>query len=97
MTIIIYLKKLNKIQKTHVEPEVKNIQTEGEIKSQSQRDKDKNGKPTNQQSETPKIQQKWQFKRPKTKNTKPQTNNLTIDNQKTQIYKFSVEKTGKWI
>ena len=33
----------------------------------------------------------------KTKNTKPQTNNLTIDNQKTKIYKFSVEKTGKWI
>ena len=31
---------------------------EGEIKSQTQRDKDKNGKPTNQQSETPKIQQK---------------------------------------
>ena len=31
----------------------------------------------------------------KTKNTKPQTNDYTIDNQKTQIYKFSVEKTGK--
>ena len=54
----IYLKKLNKIQKTHVKPEIKNIQTEAEIKSQTQRDKDKNGKPTNQQSETPKIQQK---------------------------------------
>ena len=51
----IYLKKLNKIQKTHVKPEIKNIQTEGEIKSQTQPDKDKNGKPTNQQSETPKV------------------------------------------
>ena len=33
-------------------------QTEGEIKSQTQCDKDKNGKPTTQQSEPPKIQQK---------------------------------------
>ena len=67
----VYLKKLNKIQKTHVKPEIKYIQIEGKIKSQTQRDKDKNGKPTNQQSETPKIQQKWQFKRPK--NEKHQT------------------------
>ena len=51
----IYLKKLNKIQKTHVKPEIKNIQTEGEIKSQTQHDKDKNGKSTNQRSETAKI------------------------------------------
>ena len=55
---VICLKKLNKVQKTHVKPEIKNIQTVGEIKSQIQRDKDKNGKPTNQHSETPKIQQK---------------------------------------
>ena len=41
----IYLKKLIKIQKTHVKPKIKNIQTEGEIKSKTQRDKDKNGKP----------------------------------------------------
>ena len=35
------------------------------------------------------------FDKQTTKNNKSQTNNLTVYNQKTQIYKFSVEKTGK--
>ena len=73
----IYLKKLNKIQKTHVKPEIKNIQTKGEIKSQTQRDKDKKGKPTNQHSETPKVKYD-KLRNQKTKNTKQQTNNLTV-------------------
>ena len=53
----IYLKKLIEIPKLHVKPKIKNIQTEGEIKSPTQRDKDKNGKLTKQHSGKPKNQQ----------------------------------------